>query len=110
VGKKTNARFAPGMSKKAKLTKILMESIMPGPISETILFIGKKFSTIKSGNSLFELIIFLCSYFDVAAGSYLIDHVHNKLAIMPIIVYGLFISAFIKIIIMLLFDEGGLSK
>ena len=80
-----------------------------GPIVSTGRFIINKFRSIKSGNSLFELIVFVCSYFDVAAASYLIDHVAHKLPISLWICWALMASAFIKVMLMLLFDERGLS-
>jgi hypothetical protein len=83
---------------------------MPGPMVSTFRYIFNKFRAIKSGNSFFELIIFICSYYDVAAASYLLDHVKHNIPIWPLIVWGLLASAFIKIILMLLFDEEGLSK
>jgi hypothetical protein len=83
---------------------------MPGPIYDTFKFLSRKFSSIKSGNSFFELIVFICSYYDVAVASYLIDHVIHKLPIAMWLIWGLMISAFCKIILLLLFDEEGLSK
>jgi hypothetical protein len=81
-----------------------------GGIVSVFRFVVNKFRTIKSGNSLFELIIFLCAYYDVFAISYVLDHVRHTLPIYQPIVFGLLASALIKIIIMLMFDEEGPNK
>jgi hypothetical protein len=83
---------------------------MRGILFDSIKFINKKFNSIKSGNNLFELIIFICSFYDVAIASYILDHILYNLPITAIFIYGSLGSAFIKIILMLLFDEKGLSK
>jgi hypothetical protein len=80
-----------------------------GPIVSTGRFIINKFRSIKSGNSLFEMIVFLCSYGDVIAGSYLIDHIAHSLPISVLVGWWILASAFIKVMLMLLFDERGLS-
>ena len=82
---------------------------MAGAVISTFRFIANKFSSIKSGNSFFELIVFLCSYFDVFVASYMIDHVVYKLPINVWLLYGLLASAFVRIFLLLLFDEKGLS-
>lgn len=83
---------------------------MPGPIVSTGRFLINKFASIKSGNNLFELIVFVLSYYDVSVASVLIDHVHYNLPIAPWMCWGLLVSAFIKIMLLLLFDEKGVSK
>jgi len=98
------------MSKKEKLLRITLETIMPGPVFDTLKFFGNKFSTIKSGNSLFELIVFVLAYYDVAAASYCLDHICHNLPIAAWLVWGLLISAFLKIVLMLLFDQEGIAK
>jgi hypothetical protein len=98
------------MSRKEKLFRMVVETIMPGPIYDTIKFISHKFRMIKSGNSFFELIVFVCSYFDVAAASYLIDHITHNLPVAFWIACGLMISAFVKITLLLLFDDKGVAE
>jgi hypothetical protein len=83
---------------------------MTGPIVSTGKYLINKLTSIKSGNNLFELIVFVCSYYDVAVASYLIDHVHYNLPISSALMWGLLASAFVKIMLLLLFDEKGVSK
>jgi hypothetical protein len=93
-----------------EFSRMVVESIMPGPIHDSLIFVGRKFSSIKSGNSLFELIVFVLCYYDVAVCSYMLDHIFLKLPMNAVLIIGLFVSAFIKIILLLLFDEKGIAQ
>lgn len=83
---------------------------MTGGLASAFGFVFKKLGTIKSGNSLFELIIFICTYYNVAAASYLIDHVRHHLPIAEWVVWGVMATAFIVIGMLHLFDEEGPTK